>query len=388
MSLSDVRVLDLSQSAAGPYASQLLAELGAEVIMIEPPGGGDQRRLSKGAFFPNLGRGKRSVEINLKADGADGIMEELIKDADVFIHNYRPGSIERLGYDYDSVRELNEGIVYCSLTGYGDSGPYRNRPSLDPLAQAMSGLMSVTGEPDRKPSRIGASVIDMATGSLAAFGIVSALWTRDRTGTGQKVEASLLDTAGVYMGLWYTRFSRTGELPQRLGHSFEAYAPVGAFETEDGLVYLSVPYQQIWKRFCETIDRDEWISDPRFATDDDRTANREILHKLIEERFSSFSTEQLTELLLAADVPVSPVHTIDEAMTDRQLRTRGTIEEIEDETGSQVTVGMNPVKFGTHDETATRLSQPGEDTREVLHEVGFESDEIDSLKERGVVESR
>lgn len=385
MTLDDVTVVDVSQSAAAPYASQLLAEQGAEVIMVEPPSGGGQRRLSKGAFFPNLGRGKKSITVDLKAPESDHILAELLETADVFVHNYRVDSIERLGYDYESVREVNEQIVYCSVTGYGDSGPYRNRPSLDPLAQAASGLMSVTGEPDRKPSRIGASIVDLATGSLAAYAIVSALRHRDRTGEGQKVEASLLDTAAAYMGFWFTNYSRTGDVPTRLGHSFEAYAPVGAFTTEDGLVYLSVPYQPIWERFCTALDRESWIDDPRFATDDDRTEHREELYARIDEAFAEYATDDLVDVLLDADVPVSPVNDVAEASTDPHIRARETLQEVTDETGESVTVGTNPVKFETVDETPCELVAPGANTAEVLQSLGLTADDIEALAADDVV---
>lgn len=386
MLLEGVTVVDLSQSAAAPYTTQLLADAGAEVTSIEPPGGGAQRRLVQDMFFPNLGRGKKSIVLDLKNEDSGGIMQELIEAADVLVHNYRTKTIESLGYDYESVREYNEDIIYCSITGYGDTGPYRNRPAFDPLAQAMSGLMSVTGEPDRKPSRIGTSIVDLATGMMSAYGIMVALWNRNRGGNGQKIETSLLDTAVSMMGYWYTYHSKTNETPTRQGHSYEGYAPVGAFDTADDPVYLSIPYQNIWRRFCRAIDKDEWVDDSRFETDEKRLENREALHVLIEDEFGNYSRDALVELLLDHDVPVSELQTIPEVIADPHVRQRGTVQTIADLDGDDIEVSTSPIWFSDSEVDPSReLPSIGEHTDEILQSLGFTADEIDEFHESDVI---
>lgn len=384
--LDDVTVLDLSQGAAGPYASVLLADFGADVVAVEPPGGGNQRRLVRGSFRPNLLRNKRSVVLDLKADDADEIMRELIAEADVFLHNYRPSVMARLGYPYDSVRRINDRVVYCSVTGYGESGPYRDRPGFDPLAQAQSGLLWNTGEPDRKPSRVGASVIDLGTGVHAAFAVMVALWERARTGEGTRIETSLLDTAAAYMGYWYTDYSRTGETPRRQGHTWEGYAPVGAFETADDPVYLSVPFDYLWERFCRALGREEWLDDPRFATDDARTTHREELLSAIEAAFADYPRDELLELLLGAGVPVAELRTIAEAATDDHLRERGTVRAIPDTDGTERLAAVAPVLLGGSSPTVYRPPPPaGADTRAVLGALGFTDDDIGRFIAAGTV---
>jgi crotonobetainyl-CoA:carnitine CoA-transferase CaiB-like acyl-CoA transferase len=295
--------------------------------------------------------------------------------------------MERLGCDYESLRPYNEELIYCSITGYGETGPYRTRPGFDPHAQAMSGLMYNTGEPDRKPSRIGASLISFATAQSAAFGIMGALWHRERTGEGQKVEASLFDTAGSAMGYWYTYYDLTGEEPTRRGHSWDGYCPAGVFETADEPVYLAIPSQRLWKRFCRAIDREEWIDHPEYGTDEDRLENRTALFDNIEAEFAPYDRSELTETLLSEGVPISEVQTIPEAATDEHLRERGTVRSVPDVDGSQVTGAMPPVhpcRTGAVLEHGP--AEIGEHTVEVLADVGFGTDEIVQFVDGGVVD--
>jgi crotonobetainyl-CoA:carnitine CoA-transferase CaiB-like acyl-CoA transferase len=385
--LEDVSVLDFSQSIAGPYAATMLADFGADVVSVEPPGGAGQRRMVKEAVRPNVMRNRRSLVLDLKSDGAREVVADLVEVTDIVVHNYRPAVAERLGVDHDTLSEYDEGIVVCSVTGFGESGPYSDRPATDPIAQAMSGLMWNTGNPDRKPSRVGASPVDVATGMYAAFAAMAALRHRDRTGEGQRVETSLFDTAAAFMGYWYTHYSRTGEQPGRQGDSWGGYAPVGIFETADDPVYLSVMYQHLWERFCETLGREEWLDDPRFATDDDRTAHREELTAAIEGSFAEYTREELVDALLEAGIPVAELRTVAEATTDEHLRERGTIERVEDTDGREVLVAAAPAKLSATDPTIEHgPPAAGEQTREVLRERGFTEREVRSLLERGVVD--
>lgn len=386
--LDDVTVLDFSQSVAGPHAGVLLADFGANVITIEPPGGSQQRDLMQGSFRPNIMRNKRSLTVDLKSDEADEIIAELVESADILIHNYRPEVVQRLDIDYESVKAINEQVIYCSLTAYGETGPYKDRPGTDPLAQAMSGLMWNTGEPDRKPSRIGASLIDVATGVYTAYAAMAALWERKERGSGRKIETSLFDTAAAFMSNWYTYYSRTGEQPQRQGHAWEGYAPVGVHETADAPVYLSVLYDHLWERFCKALGREEWLDDPRFEEETDRIENREALTEEIEEEFSTYSREEVMELLLDAGIPASEVQTIAEAATDEHLRQRGTITSITDVDETEVLTSTAPFKLSDGEPSIDRNPpRPGEHNREVLSEMGFSDEEIERLRDEEVIRS-
>lgn len=379
--LADIDVLDFSQAAAGPYGSTLLASNGADVVMVEPPGGGSQRHYVGGAFFPNVGRNKRSVVLDLKADYASDIIEDLVGETDVLIHNYRPDTAKRLGLDYKTLRKYNERLIYCSLTGYGEDGPYADRPAYDPHAQAMSGLMSNTGEPDRKPSRVGASLIDWGTGMFLAYGVMVALWNRERTGQGEKIDVSLMNTAASYMGYWYTYYSKYGETPQRMGHEYEPYAPYGVVETGDGPVYVAAPLQRQWESICREFDREEWISDSRFETPENRQENREIVFEELEALFETFSQKTVVDRLIQAQVPAAEVKTIPEAATDETLREYGPVTKMKDKDGDEVIATRNPVEFETE---ATRqedfLAGIGEHTEEVLKGLGVSDELIRTLE--------
>jgi len=386
--IEDVTVLDFSQGAAAPFAGVLLADYGAEVIQVEPPGGASQRRLSKGTFAPNIMRNKQSVIVNLKSDEAEEIIHPLVEEADVLIENNRPGVMDRLGYGYEDLKPLNEGLVYCSVTGYGQTGPYKDRAAFDPIAQAMSGLMYMTGESDRKPSRIGAGTVDLGTGMAAAYAIMVALHHRDNTGEGQHIDTSLIDTAaGAYMGKWFTYYDQEGYVPERMGHTWESYSPVGVFETATEPVYISIPFQNLFERFAEQLGHEEWIDDERFANDDKRVENRSVLFEKIEKAFAEYDREALLDELDEAGIPASKVQTVEEAIEDEHLRERGTITSVETPDGEEVLVGANPTRMSeTPPEIETGLPAAGQHTEELLEELGFDENRIERLEEEDVVD--
>lgn len=384
--LGDLTVLDLSQGLAGPTAGALLADFGADVISIEPPGGASHRSLVAGSFFPNVARNKRSMALDLKSDRGQSILHTLVEDADVLIHNNPPGVAERLGTDYETLSKRNPELVYCSITGYGEEGKYSDRPGIDPLAQAMSGLMSMTGEADRKPSRVGAPTIDVGTGMYAAFAIWPALRHVERTGEGQKIEASLLDTAAAFVGQWYTYYSRFGEVPDRNGHTWSAYAPAGVLETATGLIYVATPFQKLWERLCQAVDREDWIDDPRFETVDDRLANQDELYAELDDEFRDHNREAVVQRLLAASVPAAEVHRVPEAAEDDHLHQRGTVGRIEDADGDRRLATLSPIFLSETDTSVRRpLPAPGEHTRELLTRFGYDDEEVERLAEAGVV---
>lgn len=384
--LGGITVIDLTQAVAGPCATSLLADFGADVVSVEPPGGGSEREYGGGSTMPNFGRNKRSLVLDLKtAEGTD-ILHRLVEDADVLVHNNRPGKMADLGADYETLAEINPQLVYCSITGYGEDGPYRDRPGFDPLAQAMSGLMWTTGEPDRKPSRIGASTVDIGTGIYAAFAIWPALRHVRQTGEGQKIEASLFDTAAAFMGHWFTQYDKTGKQPQRQGHSWELYAPSGIFETGTDPIYLSTPFQHLWERVCHAIDRSDWIDDPRFETTEDRLKNRSELIAELESEFCDYARNELIDILLEAGVPAAELQTVAEAAKDEHLQQRGTLTQIEDVDGEEVTATATPVVLSETPGTIERGPPAlGEDSKDILLEYGFDDETIDTLLEREVV---
>lgn len=385
--LGDITVIDLSQAIAGPSAAGLLADFGADVISVEPPGGGSERRFAKGSALPTISRNKRSIVVDLKTDEGTAVIERLVAEADVLFHNNRPGKMAALGCDYDSLSAVNPALVYCSITGYGEDGPYRDRPGFDPLAQAVSGMMSMTGEPDRKPSRVGASTIDIGTGIYAAFAVWPAIRHAERTGEGQRVEVSLIDTAAMFMGQWYSYYSMTGRVPHRQGHTWDAYAPSGVVETKTGQVYVATAFQHLWERLCDAVDRDDWKTDPRFLTDDDRLANRDALFDELDAEFSTYERAEVVDRLLDAGVPVAEVQDVAEAAHDDHLRERGAVREVENVDGSPVLAAGLPARLS---ETPGGIEdgppRTGEHTRDVLAQHGYDEREIERLLDDGVVD--
>lgn len=384
--LRDINVIDFTQALAGPMATTLLADLGAEVVKIEPPGGASQRRIGKGSLRPNVMRNKQSIAVDLKRPESADVLQPLIERADVVVHNYAPGTMERLGYDYESVQAINDNIVYVSLTGFGESGPYSDRKGFDSLAAAMSGLLWNTGEPDRKPAKIGGNTIDVGTGFLTAFAIMAGLWERTRDGSGTKIETSLFEMAATTVMDHYTQYGRTGETPTRHGHTLATVQPIGMFYTADYPVWLTCPYPSHWEALCRTLDQEDWLDEPDFETMEDRINNTERLHRCIESEFSTYSREELIETLLDGGVPCGEVQTLAEAAEDEHLRERGTVVEIEDGDGEEVLAVATPIRF---DSESPKVEESPPDVsahaRTVLANAGFSSTEIESLIDREIV---
>lgn len=377
--LEDVQVVDFSQALAGPISTTLLADLGADVVVIEPPGGVSSRKFMGAANVVNMLRNKRSIGIDLKSTEGAEATEKLVASADVVVHNFSPGTMEKLGYSYDDVREYNEDVVYCSITGFGETGPYKDWSGYDQVVQAMSGIMSLTGEPDRKPSRVGVSTIDAGTGILAAFGIMVALWQRERTGEGQKVGGALLDTAAMFARMYYTLFSQTGDVPQRMGHTMEGYQPMGNFATATGPIYITVGSQRLWERFCEVLDRPDWVANPAFKTMAKRVENLDRLHDEIQAEFQEYTYEELIERLATNGIPAGPVNDIPEAIED--LKRSESVREAKNEDGATVITNSPPLSFSEAEYRDIHAPSYGEHTREVLNEHGYTEGEVAALIE-------
>lgn len=388
--LRDIDIIDLTQSIAGPMCTQMLGEMGAEVIKIEPPNGDAFRPLLNGSFFAAYNNGKKSICVDLKADEGREILTDLATKADVLIESFRPGVLEKYSLDYETISEENPNIVYCSLSGYGQTGPYRSFPGYDPCIQAMSGLMATTGYPDRPPVRIRSSLIDCGAGTNAAFAIMAAIRERDKTGKGDYIDVSLLDVGISWMSYWIANYDTTGEIPERTGDIGIGSAPNGLFEASDGYVYMITMTQAMFERLCEAVDRPDLIDEERYRTMDDRIEHRSELREELDDVFASYTTEELEHLLLEARVPAAAVRSIDEVVELPQIEARSMLtESYNTEVDKPVHIAALPFKFESDGERPGFSSPPpmkGEHTVDVLKEFTYSQDQIETLRSAGVIE--
>ncbi len=391
--LEGMKVLDFTQIMAGPFCTMLLADMGADVIKVEKPDGGDDTRRmgppflnGESAAFLGINRNKRSVILNIKDEQGVGIAHRMAKDADVLIQNFRPGTLERIGLGYQDMQKLNPALIYCNISGFGNTGPYKDRGGFDLVAQGMSGLMSITGLPDSLPVKVGVPITDLNAGMYATYGILSAYISRLKTGNGQLVDASLLE-AGIAYTFWESSiFFATGQLPTPLGSAHRLSAPYQAFPTSDGYINIGAANQANWERLCRAIDRHELLEDPRFATNADRMQNLEELVTTLEATFATRSTAQWLEALEKAGVPGGPINNIADVYADPQVQAREMMVEMEHPQAGRVrNIGI-PVKLS---ETPGSVRRPaptlGQHTNEVLAEFGYSSDDITKLRESGAV---
>lgn len=351
--LDGMRVIDLTQVMAGPFTTMLLADLGAEVIKVEPPGGGDQTRHSWGrsgagddgpAFFA-LNRNKKSVVLDLRDERDSESFRELIRGADVVIENYRPGVTQRLGIDYESLREIEPGIIYASITGFGHYGPYSQRPGYDLIAQAMAGVMSITGNPGGDPVKAGVPVADLGAGLFCTYGILAAYAHKLRTGEGQYLETSLYDSA-IALSVWEaTEYWASGNVPVATGSSHRMSAPYQAFPTSDAWITIGANNQRLWGYLCTALDREDLRDDPRFATNPARMANRSELAAIIAEALATDTADAWVERLLAAGVPAGRVQSYDRVLDDPHTRAREMVQSIPHPVEGEVQTLGFPVKF-------------------------------------------
>jgi len=383
--LKGIKVIDFTAAIAGTLNTMILADLGADVIKVEPIRGEHYRHALQGAILLSMNRNKRDLALDLKTEKGQEIALKLASQADVFTENFVPGTIDRLGLSYEKVRKLNPSIIYCSVSGYGQKGPYSKRPSYDPSAQAMAGIMIATGEPDGKPCRQVTSLIDMSSSLFATIAVLAALIDRKKTGKGRFIDVSLLDSAVFAMSPALAYHSFTGILPQRFGSGTEGWVPYGAFDTKDSPIWIGVTIDRFWIAFCKALNLDELGSDSRYATDKGRRDHRHELNNTVNEICKQFTSVDIEERLLAAGVPSARLATVAEVEQNPQVQLRRLIEEWDYPGKGKVKIVQTPMMIdGQFPETKRKAPQLGEHTREILTELGYGQKEIQELLEQGI----
>ena len=392
--LSGMKVLDLTQVLAGPYCTQMLGDFGADVLKVESPKGGDQSRASMGpqlngedrAGFLAVNRNKKSITLNLKSDEGREIFFGLVKTADVLVENFRPGVTTKLGIDYPTLQAVNPALIYASVSGFGQSGPYASRPGYDLIAQAVTGIMSVTGEPGGRPVKCGLPICDLTAGLFAALGILAAHASRARTGQGQHVETSLFE-AGVGLSVWESvDYWATGRAPGPLGSAHRLTAPYQALRTQDGYVTVAGNNPRSWVQLCTTLGREELATDPRFDSNDGRMAHTAELVEELESTLVTKPTDEWMELFIADGIASGPIRTYDEVLTGEHTMAREMVVTMQHPVEGRISALATPVKLDVTPAIISRAAPLlGQHTDEVLTAAGYTAEQIDDFRARGVV---
>ena len=391
--LEGVRILELGQVIAGTYGSQVLSDLGAEVIKVETPEGDLGRNPSVAPYrglsglFLTLNRNKQSIVINLKTEAGRKLFYDLVKVSDVVVDNFRPGVLERLQVDYATLSRINPRIIHCSVTGFGTEGAYKNYPAFDIIIQAISGHMAITGEPGRPPARVGIPLADLSGGIYSCKGILAALFDRERTGKGRRVELSMFDSMLALLGYMGTMWLTNGELPQPPGSAHDYTVPWQAFATKEGYVVVATRQEIFWRKLCGVLEEPGLTDDPRFVTNALRVENRAVLVPHLERIFLSRTAVDWLERLRAAEVPAAPVNNLDGAFGEPPVAEREMIVEYDHPDVGKVRLPGNPIKMsgvsGTISKPAPRL---GEHTDAVLGRLlSLTADQIASLRRQGAI---
>jgi len=391
--LSHIKVVEISVAMAGPFCGMMLADYGADVIKVERVGQGDDSRgwppyfhAGMSHYFASANRNKRSVALDLKDPEAIEVVKRLISDADVLIDNYRYGALARAGLDYESLSATNPRLIYCSISGFGASGPRRDDPANDLFMQAFSGGMSITGEIGGGPVKMGLSVADIGAGMLGTIGVLMALENRHRTGRGQRIDTSLLEGQIAMLSYHLTRYFASGVVPGPGGSGSQVSVPYQAFRAADDWLVIAAFNERMWQDFCSAVEKPEWANDPRFVKADNRAENRDLLIAMINETLSARPAREWAARLKAVGVPCTLVNRIDQVVTNEQVLSRDMVVGMDVPDLGPIKVAGLPLKFS---ETPGRLERPpphlGEHTYEVLRELGYDQSQIDALAGRNAV---
>jgi formyl-CoA transferase len=392
--LSDVRVIDLSRVLAGPYCTMMLADLGAEVIKVERPGHGDDTRQfgppwagGESAYYLSVNRNKKGITLNLKSEKGREILRELACQADMLVENWRVGTMEGWGLGYEALRTLNPGLIYCAITGYGQNGPYRDRPGYDFIIQAQGGIMSITGPVEGPPMKVGVAIVDIMAGTFAATSILAALHERERSGQGQYIDMALLDSHVAWLANVSSNYLVSGQRPARYGNAHPNIVPYEPFPTSDGWIAVGVGNDRQWQRLCALVGWDDLAADERFMTNPQRVEHRDTLVPILQEKFQARTSGEWHAALLEAGIPCSPINSIDQVFSDPQVLARQMLVDLPHPTAGGIKLAGSPLKLSR---TPARIEEPppllGQHTEEVLRAyLDFSPADLARLRDEGVI---
>jgi formyl-CoA transferase len=392
--LSGYRVLDLSRILAGPFATMILGDQGADVIKVERPGTGDDTRTwgppfagGESAYYLCCNRNKRSITVDLKSSEGVRLVRELAETSDVLVENFTPGMMKRFGLDHETLREHNPRLIYCSITAYGQDGPYRDRPGYDMVLSAVGGLMGITGEPDGNPCKVGVAITDVLTGVYVSGAIITALLWRERSGRGQYIDCSLLDAQISALANIGSNYLVAGQEAKRWGTAHESIIPYQVFRTKDRPIAIAVANDKLWVNFCKLAGKEEWLEDPRFESNPKRVENRDLLLPLVAEVMAGKTCSEWMDLFVERAIPCGPVNDMRHLFADPQVLHRGMIVELPHPTIGSLRLAGIPIKYS---ETPGRVRRPppllGEHTEQVLAEVlGYTPQKVEALRRLGAI---
>ena len=393
--LENICVIDLTRVLAGPYCTMMLGDLGADIIKIEVPGRGDDTRhwgppFTKGgesAYYLSANRNKRSMTLNLKSEEGLEILKKLIAKGDVLVDNFKTGTLSRWGLDYETLQKIRPGLIYCTVTGYGYTGPYSSRPGYDLIVQATGGFMSITGPENGDPSRAGVAIADISTGMFAANAILAALYSREQTGKGQRIDMSLLDSQVALLSYAATNYFVSGSITNRLGNAHPNIVPYQSFKARDMHFVLAVGNDKQWEIFCKSINKPEWVDDEKYSTNALRVNNRKQLIDQLSKLFATQNAGYWLEIFDKVGLPSGPINELDKVFENEQIKSREMQIELPHSIDNKVTLLNSPIKIPTSP-TKTHKAPPtlGEHTEEILKEkIGLDQDTVAKLRDEGIL---